>query len=439
MTCVNENQFYIEDGVIHPQPWMQLRRVHTKFVEGKSVDYNVSGGGAKNERLHVVQASWTNDTPITQYVYGRVTSGGMEVALQARSRGYFEYLHGYQILSTDDPPAADTFGMDPVNRFGGGADLGRDGLLAVGTGFCIHDVRTPGHTIPFMPHITGWFPVDPGDTFHARVELWFRSEYWENSVIDGGDQQTESYIRHEGTQLDLFAVPGVDPPVRRATPEVIGATWDIDSPDGEAHCNLPDGVEEDDLLVALLFATGGGHSAMTAPAGWTMVSEFDGGNTKLHFKVFTKRATGAEPSSYEFGVPSGIGTEGMIQIIAVRNVDHDEGVDVHLQHTKPTGLLGLGLLGANKVCMLPSIVSYKKLLLAFSGFSHTPLQGQIEQDMAPGLTELTNDEGDLISLAAGYQYNPPNPTGERAFKARETVLFGDGRITGVLLVTGPLV
>lgn len=429
-TCVNPKQFELIDGVITPQPWMQLRRVATAEHEGKSVQYDTSGGGNKNDNLHNVQTHWTNNTPVTQYVYGLVTAGGQQVALQARSRGYFEYRHGWLIAPSAE---ADDFAMEPCDRFGGGADIGQGGQLAVGTGFCVHDVRAPMRTSHFMPHITGWFPVEPGETFQARVELWFKSENWESGMIDKGDQGTESTIKTGGTRLDLFAVPGVDPPVKRSVPTVVGITWDIDNPDGQAHCDKPLGTASGDYMVAILAATGGNHSAMTAPAGWTMKAEYDGGAFKLHCKIFEKVAGGSEPASYQFGVPAGLGTEGMIQIVTLRGVDVDESMDVELKYTAPPFLFG------KKETHLPSIVTYKKLMLGFSFFSHTPLQGQVEQEEPAGMTLLTSDEGDLISLATAYQANPPNPTGDRTFKASEPLHLGDGRISGVISVTGPVI
>ena len=429
-SCVNPDHFEIIDGVISPQPWMQLRRVATAEHQGKAVQYDSSGGGAKNELVHAVQTHWTNNTPTVQYVYGLMTAGGQQVALQARSRGYLEYRHGYLIAPSAE---AEDFAMEPVSRFGGGADIGQGGILAIGTGFCVHDVRIPDHTIHFMPHITGWFPVAPGETFQARVELWFKSENWESGSIDGGDQGTESSYHTGGTLLDLFAVPGVDPPVKRATPTVVNATWDIDSPDGEANGAKPAGTIEGDYMVAVLAATGGNHADMEAPAGWTMKAEYDGGQFKLHVKVFEKVAGASEPASYQFGVPAGLGTEGMIQIVTLRNVDDDEGMDIELQYTAPPFLFG------KKQTKLPSIVSYKKLMLGFSFFSHTPLQGQVNQDAPAGMTALTDDEGDLISLAIAYQANPPNPTGDREFVATEALHLGDGRISGVISVTGPVI
>ena len=428
LSPVNPDHFYIDaDGAIVPQPWMQLRRVATAEAPPRTTEYDSSGGGNKNDPVRAVQTKYVNDTPLPQYVYGRMTSGGLEVALQARSRAYFEMSHGYEYdLDGQNIP------MQVVSRFGGGADIGRGGVLATGTGFCIHDLRVPSHTIPFMPHQTGWFVVAPGQTFHARCEVYFKSPAWENSLIDGGDQGTESYYRHGGLRLDLFAVPSIGTPVQRQTPDIVGSTFDIDNPDGVATGVKPAGTAQNDVMVAFLCATGGGHSSMTAPAGWELKMQYDGGPFKLHCKIFTKKAGAAEPASYAFGVPAGIGTEGMIQIVTVRNVDYDAGFDGLLRYTRPALIFG------KKETMVPSIVSYNKLALAFSFFSHTPLQGQVEQAPPPGMTELTNDEGDLISLAVAYQRNPPNPLGERPFVATEPIHVGDGRISGVITMTGPI-
>ncbi|WP_074322373.1 DUF7172 family protein [Mycobacteroides abscessus] len=422
--CVNPDHFEIINGAIAPQPWMQLRAVATAQVGPKSVEYDSSGGGAKNELVYKLQTDWTNNTPMRQMVYGLVTNGGQQVALQARSRAYLEYQHGFEISADGaDIP------MVPVSRFGGGADIGQAGILSVGTGFCVHDVRMNSTTHMFMPHITGWIPVEPGERFNARVELWFKSENWENSMIDKGDQGTESLYRDAGTRLDLFAVPELGEAIVRSTPTVVGASWNIET-DTTVAVNKPAGTAEGDFMIAVVGNASGNASQVTIPAGWTLLDQYDGGFGVLHVKVVTKIAGPAEPSTYTFGHTGFPLSEGLAQIVTLRGVDPAVLPDVALQFTKPS-LLG------GKNTMLPSIVSYNKLMLAFSFVNQ--LVGQIYQTPPPGMTELTDDQGDYNALSIAYQANPPIPTGLRPFKADRHVLIGDGRVSGVITVTGPVI
>lgn len=244
--CINPDHFRVtDDGQVTPQPWMQWRQVASSEVPSKSGSYNVtltsgglgtvdvtgtmtslfgsllssiptlfsasslltkvapgaSAGGNKNELLHSLQLSWTNDSPIDQWVYGLVTRGGCRVSLQARSRGGLLLRSGYQQHASDPGPLTDS------SMFGCGADVGRAGTLAIGTGFCVIEERMNSCTIQVAPERTGWHRLPPGQTFTAKAELRFVSEFWENTTIDGGDTGSESSYETGGTRLDLFAVP----------------------------------------------------------------------------------------------------------------------------------------------------------------------------------------------------------------------------------------
>jgi len=241
--CVDPDHFYVtEDGAIAPQPWMQWRQVAHAEVSGRSGSYGVtlsaggtnifgtftalfgsiwasigtlfgpmssllafsgaaSAAGNKNDLLQAVQTSWTNDTPIDQWVYGKITRGGCRVTLQARSRGGLLLSSGYRQHASDPGPLA------YASMIGVGADKGRGGTLALGTDICVMEERANSTTIPLAPERAGWHKLPPGATITARAELRFISEFWENTTIDGGDAGTESSYETGGTRLDLFAVP----------------------------------------------------------------------------------------------------------------------------------------------------------------------------------------------------------------------------------------
>ena len=245
--CVDPLHFEVtEDGAITPQPWMQWRNVASVAAPSKSGTYGVtlqsagvggvevfgtlgslfgslfsfipqmfgstsflsgllstaSAGGNKNDLLHQLTRTYTNDTPVAQDVYGLITRGGCRVSLQARSRGGLVLASGYKVGALGDPGP-----LVPASMFGVGADLGRGGTLAIGTTFCVAEERMNSVTIPLAPERTGWARLQPGQSLTARVELRFVSEFWENTTIDGGDTGSESSYETGETRLDLFAVP----------------------------------------------------------------------------------------------------------------------------------------------------------------------------------------------------------------------------------------
>jgi hypothetical protein len=244
--CYDADHFEVmDDGSIRPQPWMQWRQVAGVEVASKTGNYGVtttSGGlggvdifgtlgslfgslfsflpgifgassilaqadptgsaqGNKNDLIHALQTSWTNDTPVDQEVYGKITRGGARVTLQARSRGGLRLATGYQIAVGDPGP------LVTASMFGCGADMARSGTLALGTTFGMIEERMNAVTIPLAPERAGWARLAPGETITARAELRFISEYWESSTLDGGASGTESSYETGGTRLDLFAVP----------------------------------------------------------------------------------------------------------------------------------------------------------------------------------------------------------------------------------------
>ena len=200
---VNPDHFEVRpDGSLTPQPWMQWRNVRGIEAPSKSASYGVTGSVMnKFDLIHSLRLSWTNNTPIPQWVYGLITRGGCRVTLQARTRAYLQVRSGYRI----DP--IDAGELTVCSRMGVGSDIGRGGVLGVGTGFCVAEQRMNSVTFPLAPERAGWERLDPGDTFTAKVEVHFASQQWEVTMIDGGTSGTESSFDSGGTRLDLFAVP----------------------------------------------------------------------------------------------------------------------------------------------------------------------------------------------------------------------------------------
>lgn len=247
--CVDEDHFEVIDGVLRPQPWMQWRQVRGIEAAAKSGNYNVtlssgglgtinvfgnlsslfgsllsslptifgsssllsgligsaSAGGNKNDLLHSLQLAWTNNSPIDQWVYGKITRGGCRVTLQARSRGGLVLSSGFKVGAVGDPGP-----LVPCSMVGIGADMARSGTLALGTTFCVAEERMNSVTIPLAPERAGWTRLAPGQSITAKAELRFITEFWENTTIDGGSSGAESSYETGGTRLDLFAVPVIE-------------------------------------------------------------------------------------------------------------------------------------------------------------------------------------------------------------------------------------
>lgn len=250
--CVDPDHFQIIDGAVVPQPWMQYRRVAGASIPSVAGSYpvttqastttalnintlpsvggnflstllssintlglgnilggifgqagNLTGGVSApnhNDLLQSVVASWTNDTPIDQLVYGLITRSGARVTLQARSRGYLVLASGY---AEGDHPGD----LTVCSKLGTGANMGAAGLLATGSGYCISEVRQNSCTIPLATERAGMHRLAPGATITAAAQVRFVSEFWENGSINGGDTNTESSYETGDLQIDLYAIP----------------------------------------------------------------------------------------------------------------------------------------------------------------------------------------------------------------------------------------
>lgn len=203
MSGYDPNHFYVLDGALVPQPWMQKRRVATKSADSIAGSYGVSGSQNKNDLLQTVQTLYENDTPMPLWVFGEVTRGPTKVTLQARSRGWIADYHG-------QTKAAGPLAVTEVSRMGTGCDMGRGGVLTVGTDLAILERREYARTFQLCPHLVGWTRLDPGDIFYARVDVRFVSAYWEGTDPDGGAAGTESTYESGAIRIDLFTVPIIE-------------------------------------------------------------------------------------------------------------------------------------------------------------------------------------------------------------------------------------
>ncbi|SHV92443.1 Uncharacterised protein [Mycobacteroides abscessus subsp. abscessus] len=419
--------FGIVGDAIAPQPWMQMRHLKGAEVPSVSKSYDTSGGGNKNDAVHAVVVSWTNNTPIPQSVYGMVTREGAQVTLQARSRGYLLTLHGRDITATAAVPTS--WDMAEVSKFGIGGDIGKGGILALGTGFGVSEIRQNSASIPLMPHWTGWSIVAPGQTFHGRVEVRFRTDFWENTSIDGGDQNTESGFISGGTRLDLYATPVIGEPPVLSTPTVVGIEHSVNNT-FHTDVDVPAGTALGDMLIAVVSNQFGLISDIKPEqTGWTQVHARDGGWEDAHMKVYVRAAKATEPASYTFG--NGLLAESIAHLITVRGANQllDEGWQFASSLRKRWWERYDG-----HIC--PSIDRAGQLLLLVSYIPHNALQTTLTQTVPAGTTELENVDGNLACSAVAALPNPPRPTGERTFVASEEPSWAGRSITASILVPG---
>lgn len=421
-------------GVLHPQPWMQLRQVASREVDAVARGYGTTGGAAKNDLLQTVTVTWTNNSPIPQQVYGLVTQSGSSVALQSRSRGYLRMDHG--VAATGTPT------MVEVSRFGGGAEAGMGGLLALGSGFAIHEVRQPSTTIPVMPQLTGWSVVAPGASITMRADVRFISEFWEATPIDGGDSNTESTVTAGALRLDVFAVPQIVEPAPRPVPQIVGTPTTASAINTAVTVTKPTGTAAGDILLAICGNNFGMSTDITAPAGWAMLHSVNDGLAGLggaHLRVFTKVAGASEPASYTFGNQALV--EEVVCLVALRNAGAVGGdvsslgwaVASTQRRWNPKGELHVA----------PSVTRNGQLLLCASFFARTdnPLDltlgpAAVAQTPPEGMTEIAERNGTSVSMAVATLATPPNPTRDRTFLTVPRAYFASWAISVSIVIPG---
>lgn len=423
-------QFDVLDGIAAPHPWTQERKVASAVAPAVSAAYDPSNGAAKDERLQAVQTSWTNTTPVTQSVHGWVTKGGSQTHLQCRSRGYLTTAHGYEVGGSGvDIPVTE------ISRAGGGTDVGLGGLLNLGGAFGVHRRYLPSATVPFMPHLTGAIPVAPGQTIHARAEVGFRSDYWENTQIDGGDADTESRIIAGELRLELWATPSAVAAPTRATPTVVGVSHDTELnlviADTQTGVNVPAGTTTGHTLIAVVANQFGLLSDITpVEPGWTLLTQCDGGWEDVHMKIYARTVASGDPTTYHW--TNGAFAEETAVIIALDDVaPYDPVVGDWYAAT----LLSSWKLVEDHIA--PSINRGGQLLLCVSYFN-TILQGGLPITQSPpdGMTEILEVSASRSSLAVAVLAQPPRPTGPREFLLSAVPFFNGHSICASILLPG---
>lgn len=413
---------------------MQFRRVDTAEVEAVTKSYDPTDGWAKDELLQVLTLSWTNNSPVAQWIYGMATKGGCRVTLQCRSRGYLSTSHGF---SVDGDP--DDVEIVEVSRFGVGADVGNGGILAIGGAYGINELRQNSTSVEFMPHLTGDFLVAAGETFNARIEIRFVSEFWENTSIDGGDNDTEATVVAGGLRLDLFATPTVATPRGRSTPTIVGVSYDreidLGIADTRTEVNMPTGVAAGDVLLAIVVnQLGLDTDIQPVETGWTLIHNRNEGLlgiADVHMKIFARTATGSEPATYSF--ENALFAEEISVIMALRDAVPFGSVEGQNWYVASN----LARFEIVEKQIAPSIARGGQLMLAVSYFAHALWQSPITQTPPVGMTEVVDIPGSGCTLAIAMLEAPPNPTREREFIPSQVPFLISGHsITAAILVPG---
>lgn len=424
--------FYAVDEAVGPQPWMQMRRVATVTAPAVAKSYDPSDGWSKSELLQTVDVEWTNNSPISQWVYGLVSKDGCQVALQCRSRGYLATRHG---MVVDTPFSA--IDMIEVSRFGVGSDLGNGGLLSLGGAYAISELRQNSSTIPLMPHVTGWTLLGPGQVLRARVQVGFVSEFWENTQIDGGDGDTESRITAGEIRVDLFAVPAMAAIGQRNVPTLVGGNSNVKHDvkiTSSTVVDKPSGLSNGDVLVAVVVNQWGLSTDINpVEPGWTLLhSRNDGiaGWEDVHLKVYVRTIVGGEPSTFSF--TNGFLAQEIAVILPLRNV---------VPHGVTTGEVWYAGSTLTRYRRLkehsaPSINRRGQLLLSMSYFAHSPTQGAVTQGAPAGMTSVKDVAASASSLGIAMLGSPPVPTLERKFTASATPQIVGRAISASILIPG---
>lgn len=95
-----------------------------------------------------------------------------------------------------------------------------------------------------------------------------------------------------------------------------------------------------DTLLAHVAVAGGTNTSVTAPAGWTLVSNRNAG-TALKSAIYQKLATGSEPATYTFAFANAAGSsvarEAAIGVVAYSGVATTGGVNQNATEINPCG------------------------------------------------------------------------------------------------------
>jgi hypothetical protein len=150
------------------------------------------------------------------------------------------------------------------------------------------------------------------------------------------------------------------------------------------------------LLVAVVMGNSG-TTTITTPAGWTQAAQENPAGNPGSCAVFTKTATGSEPTSYTFDEPSGFSYMG----VAVLQYSGTSGLDVAPAFNVATA--------STTACTAPSVTpsgssdTWVTAFCSFQGYSFSTPTGMTARtsSAASNVSVFTFDKGLTSSAATG--------------------------------------
>lgn len=168
--------------------------------------------------------------------------------------------------------------------------------------------------------------------------------------------------------------------------------------------NKPAGTANGDVMLAFQTSNWDAQTDLTAPAGWSLLTQLDRGASNLHLKIWSKVAS-SEGTSYTF--TPGPSADSCLSIITVRGADN---TPANWLYATPTWSAA----AASRVAPSVSGAGTGALLLCYA-MSDT--NGNAATSLPPsGMTEVAETQSTtwLIQTVASLA-SPANPTGTKAF------------------------
>lgn len=177
---------------------------------------------------------------------------------------------------------------------------------------------------------------------------------------------------------------------------------------GIVTVDRPAGTQNGDMLFAFEANANGTASQLTAPAGFNVLESQDQGASNLHVKLFNKTAA-SESATYNFGTATTADT--VVICVALRNSTFVDSTIVAQVDTSTTRTA-------------PSISFAGELLLCFAA-SH--VNNTASNYVVPaGMVSVADITTQWIATALAVVWDPPNPTGTRAFTLSSTPTANGG-------------
>ncbi|MEV0247984.1 hypothetical protein AB0H76_15430 [Nocardia sp. NPDC050712] len=203
----------------------------------------------------------------------------------------------------------------------------------------------------------------------------------------------------------------VTPALATAAPAAVVAAASISGGTTSLTCAKPTGTLEGHVMIAYQCSDWGTYAALTAPAGWTLLTGLDRGSDNLHLKIWSKVAGSSEASTYAW--PQGSGVDGCVSIVTLRNVNTNTGTWLFATPV-------FAAAAASRVAASVTGAGTGAIMLAHSmiepqntACSYAPPAGMTERADVQSTTWVTQSVASLDG--------PTNPTGTKTFTVSGTL------------------